>query len=114
MCYMQWWNAREQIIPRNDEFKCQLRMQSLVARRCVLDRRHNRLKLFFGFLELLVRFYDLLDCRDLLLRLPGLVESGEEFVGMRHPFAADLDGVRLFCWDRKPTACFQRFSGRLP
>jgi hypothetical protein len=93
---------REQIIPRDYEFECQLRMQFLVARRCVLDRHDDRLKLFFRFLELLVRFYDLLGCRDLLLRLPGLVECHQQLIGVRHSFAADLNGVRLFCRNENP------------
>ena len=49
-------------------------MHFLVARRHVLDLRDNRLQLFFGAFELLVKFYDLLERRDLFFRLPRLVE----------------------------------------
>ena len=49
-------------------------MHFLVARRHVLDWRDNQLQLFFGTFELLVKFYDLLERRDLLFRLPRLVE----------------------------------------
>ena len=72
-------------------------MYFLVARRRVLDGYDDGLKLFFRFLELLVKFYDLLQRRDLLFRLTRFVESGDQLVRVRYAFAADLDWVRFFC-----------------
>ena len=74
-------------------------MHFLVARRHVLDRHDDRLKLFLSLVELRVKFYDLLECRDLLLWLSRLVESGDQFISVRHAFAADLDWLSLFCGD---------------
>ena len=77
MSRVQGWDAREQIVPRHDQLERELRMHFLVARGHVLNRRDDRLKLFFRFLELLVRSYDLLERRDLLFRLSRMVESGK-------------------------------------
>ena len=51
-------------------------MHFLIARRRVLDGHDDRLELFFGLLKLLIRFYELLERRDLLFRLSRFVESG--------------------------------------
>src|SRR6266513_1706967 len=40
----------------------------------VLDRRDDQLQLFFGTFKVLVKFYHLLERRNLLFRLPRLVE----------------------------------------
>ena len=53
-----------------------------MADRSVFDRNNDGLKLFLGFLELFVRFYDLLDRRNLLLWLPGFVECRKQLVGV--------------------------------
>ena len=71
---MQLWNAFEQIVARDDQLEGEFGMHFLVAHRHVLDRRDNRLQLFFRFFELLVKFYDLIECRDLLFWLPRFVE----------------------------------------
>ncbi len=94
---MQSRDAREQIVPRHDQLKREFRMYFLIARCRILDAYDNRLKLFFRFLELLVKFYDLLKRPDLLFRLSRFVEGGDQLVSVRHAFAADLDWVCLFC-----------------
>ena len=111
---MQRWDAPNQIVSRDDELERELRVHFLIARRHVLDRRDDRLKLFFGFPELVAGFYDLLERCDLRLWLPCLVESIEQFVSLRHAFAANLNGFGLFCRDRKNAACLERLLGRLP
>ena len=67
-------NASEQIVARDDKLESELGMHFLVAHRHVLDRGDEQLQLFFRFFELLVKSYDLLECRYLLFWLPRLVE----------------------------------------
>src|ERR1700741_2870735 len=102
---MQRWEALKQIVPRDDELKCKLRMHFLVAYCHVLDGSDHRLKLFFGRFELLVRPYDLVEGCDLRLWLSGLVESIEQFVSVRYSLAADLNWIGLFRRHGKNAAC---------
>src|SRR6266566_7423273 len=97
-------DARKQIVPRNDELERELRMHFLVARRRVLDGDNDGLKLFFRLLELLVKFNDLLEGRDLLFRLSRFVESGDQLVSVRYAFAANLDRLGFFGRQRKSSA----------
>src|ERR1043166_2380030 len=86
-------------------------MHFLVACCRILDSDDDRLKLFLRVLKLLIRFYDLLERRDLLLRLSRFIESGDQFVGVRYAFTAGLNWLGLFCWNRKSAArleCFFR------
>ena len=83
-------------------------MNFLVAHRHVLDGDDDRLKLFFRLLKLWMRFYDLLERRDLLFRMARFAESGDQFVSMRYAFAADLDRLGLFCREGKSAAGFER------
>src|SRR5205823_5989455 len=75
---MQRGEALEQIVAHDNELKRKLRMHFLVAHRHVLNRRDDRLKLFFGLFELLVRFYDLLERCDLFFWLSRLLESVDQ------------------------------------
>src|SRR4029453_9669330 len=109
---MQRWKEPKQIIPRDDELKCELGVHFLVAHRHVLDGSDDWLKLVF--VELLVRFDDLLERRDLLFGLSRLVEGVEQFVSVRHPFAANLNGIGLFRRDRKNAARLERLLGCPP
>ena len=86
-------------------------MYFLVAHRRVFNGDDNGLKLFFRFLELRVKFYDLIERRDLLFRLSRFVESGDELVSVRHAFAADLDWLGFLCWNRKSAASLQCLLG---
>ena len=106
---MQRGEALEQIVAHDNELKRKLRMHFLVAHRHVLNRRDDRLKLFFGLPELLVRFYDLLERCDLFFWLPRLVESVEQFVSVRHALAANLNWIGLFRRHGKSAACLERF-----
>ena len=49
-------------------------MQFLIAGGDILDCRNYRLQLLLRLFELLMKFYDLFERRDLLLRLARLVE----------------------------------------
>ena len=49
-------------------------MQFLIASGDILDCRNYRLQLLLRFFELLMKFYDLFERGDLLLRLARLVE----------------------------------------
>ena len=82
-------------------------MHSLITHRHVLDRSDDRLKLVF--FKLLVRFDDLLERCDLLFWLSCLVESIEQFVSLRHTFAAHLNWIVLFRRNGKNAACLKRF-----
>src|SRR5216117_2237455 len=101
-------NASKQIVPRDDELERELRMHFLVAHCCVLDGDNDGLKLFVRLLELLVKFYDLLEGRDLFFRLSRFVESGDQLLSVRYAFAANLDRLGFFCGDRKSAARLQR------
>ena len=70
-------NALEQIVPRNDKLESELRMHFLIARRHILNRSDDGLQLFFRIFELLMKFYDLFECGDLLFRVSRFVESGD-------------------------------------
>src|SRR5260370_37865017 len=89
-------------------------MQLLVAGRHIFDRRDYRLQLFLRLLELLMRFYDLLERGELLLRLTRVIEGFDQLVGLRYAFGANLDRLGFFCWDRAPTARFQMVAGPFP
>src|SRR5436305_15225270 len=104
-------DAPNQIVPRDDELERELRMHSLVALCCVLDGDNDGLKLFVRLLELLVKFYDLLEGRDLFFRLSRFVESGDQLLSVRYAFAANLDRLGFFCGDRKSAARLQRLLG---
>src|SRR6266403_4455775 len=97
-------NAPKKIVPRDDELERKLRMHFLVAHCRVLDRHNDGLKLFFRLLELLVKFYDLLEGGDLFFRLSRFVESSDQLLSVRYAFAANLDRLGFFCGDRKSAA----------
>src|ERR1700674_1623345 len=96
----QLWNALEQIIAAENPFEGKLRMQFLIARRGILNRGDDWLQLFFRLLELLVELDDQLERRDLLFRLPRLIERRNQLIRMRESFAAQLDWLRLFRGNR--------------
>src|SRR5437016_7925581 len=104
-------NASKQIVPRDDELERELRMHFLVTHCRVLDGDNDGLKLFFRLLELLVKFYDLLEGRDLFFRLSRFVESSDQLLSVRYAFAANLDRLGFFCGDRKSAARLQCFLG---
>src|SRR5438270_13177695 len=84
-------------------------MNFLVAHRHVLDGDDDRLKLFFRLLKLWMRFYDLLERRDLLFRLARFAESGDQFVSMRYAFAADWIGSVFFAGREKAPLALSAF-----
>src|SRR5262245_54462003 len=89
-------------------------MHLLVPGRDVLNRRDDRLQLFLRFLELLRKFYDLLERGQLLLRLPRVVEGLNQFLRLRHALVAQLDRIGLFRWNRKRAARFHLFARGFP
>src|SRR5436189_5323050 len=97
-------DAPKQIVPSDDELERKLRMHFLVAHCRVLDGDNDWLKLFFRLLELLVKFYDLLEGRDLFFRLSRFVKSSDQLLSVRYAFAANLDRLGFFCRDRKSSA----------
>jgi len=82
-------------------------MQFLIARGSILNRGDNWLQLFFRLLELLMELDDQLERRDLLFRLPRLIERRNQLIRMRESFAAQLDWLRLFRGNRKTAARFE-------
>ena len=97
-------DASKQIVPRDDELERELRMHFLIAHCRVLDGDNDGLKLFFRLLELLVKFYDLLEGRDLFFRLSRFVKTSDQLLSVRYAFAANLDRLGFFCGGRKSSA----------
>ena len=86
----------------------------MIARGRVLDRGHDRLQLRLWFLEFVVKFDNLFQGRDLLFRLPRLVEKCEQLIRARHFFAAQLDRLGLLRRQMKKAVLLQRFRRRAP
>src|SRR5437588_12262381 len=87
-------------------------MYSLITYRHVLNRSDDRLKLLL--FELLLRFDDLFERCDFLSWLSCLIETIEQFVSLRHTFAAHLNGIVLFRGNGKNAACLKSLLRLFP
>ena len=104
----------QQIIAAEHELERQLRMQFLIARRHVLNRRDHGLQLLFRFVKLRMKSDDLFELSDLFPGLVRPVEGRDQLIGMRDAGRSHLDLLRLFRRNRKHAARLHLLFRGLP